>query len=236
MSDIIKVGREFISNVEKIDELIDSFVDPIKDITDTAKDLLTPIKIVHSLYTYNKKRKFKKFLKYYATSLTQSGINNENDIKWMEEYLKDEKNYNLINDIIESAIQSKSIYGAMLLGYFAGNILIEKPAITFKHLIIIDALRELNDFELAYFTKLYSVANLANVVDVQDYKKQLHNTFVYEITIQKMIQLRVADEAPIIHSNKQRGRFSSNEMGEDIYFQLIRDSGIEDKLLNYDFG
>lgn len=55
--DLVEISKNIIKNISEIDDIVDSYFDPIKDLTDTAKDLFTPIKLVHSLYTYNKKKK-----------------------------------------------------------------------------------------------------------------------------------------------------------------------------------
>lgn len=216
-----------------MDDIIDAYFDPITDITDPAEDLFKPIKIVHSLYSYHKKRKFKNFLKLYARSLDEGGINTPEKTKRLYSYLDKRKNFNFINDTIESAINSKSIYGSMILGYFAGRVLAQTVNITIKELIILDAIKELNDYELSYFTKTYSIADLSKTVNIYNYTKDLGNTFLYEITIAKLIQLRIVEEAPILISGKPKGSFISLDIAEDIYF-TIKDIGIEDELINYE--
>jgi hypothetical protein len=72
------------------------------------------------LYVLNKKRKYKKFLKAYAESLKDFKFNNSDEVNKLKSYLKNEKNFNFLQSVIENAINSKSIYGSILLGYFAG--------------------------------------------------------------------------------------------------------------------
>lgn len=74
-TDIVRITKGLLSNIEIIDNTIDNYFEPFKDYIDTAEDLFTPIKIVSSLYTMNKKRKFKNFLKFYANSLNSGNIN-----------------------------------------------------------------------------------------------------------------------------------------------------------------
>ena len=231
--DLVEISKGLLKNISELDDIIDTYFDPITDITDTAKDIFTPLKIVHSLYSYNKKRKFKNFLKLYARSLEEGGIDTPEKTKKLYSYLEKRKNFNFINDTIESAVNSKSIYGSMILGYFAGRFFSQALNITMKELIMLDALKELNDYEFSYFTKIYSIADLSKTVNVYDYKKDLGNTFLYEITISKLIQLRMVEEAPILASGKPKGSFISSEISEDIYF-MIKDMGIEEELINYE--
>ena len=169
--DLIEISKNVLTNISNIDNIVDSYFEPIKDYTDTVSDIFTPIKVVHTLYTFNKKRKFKSFLKYYAVSIDNGGINiSDNSIK-MFNYLENSKNFNFIQETIESSIDSKSIYGSMILGYFAGKILTDVTTITFKELIILEALKELNDFELSCFTKIYSIVDLTDELIFINIKK-----------------------------------------------------------------
>ena len=229
--DIIKYTKEVLNHIEEIDDIVDSYFEPIKDLTDTAEDIFTPLKIVHSLYTFNRKRKFKSFLKYYALSLKNRDFQ-KNDNEQLSKYLKNEKNYNFIYDTIDSAINSKSIYGSRILAYFAGIILSEKRDLTFREIIILESLRELNDFELSLFVKVYSVVDLSKTVSIQDYPNQLHNELMYEMMITKMVNLRVFKSAPILGSGRPKASFDSTEIAEDIYF-LIEEMDIKNALLKY---
>ena len=231
--DLVEISKNLLQNISELDDIIDTYFDPITDLTDTAKDIFTPIKIVHSLYSYNKKRKFKSFLKLYARSLEEGGIDTPEKTIRLYSYLEKRKNFNFINDTIESSINAKSIYGSMILGYFAGRVFSQTLNITLKELIMLDALKELNDYELSFFTKIYSVADLSKTVNIYDYKKDLANPFLYEITISKLIQLRIVEEAPILASGKPKGSFISSEIAEDVYF-MIKDMGIEEELINYE--
>ncbi|WP_339701021.1 hypothetical protein [uncultured Marixanthomonas sp.] len=231
--DLVEISKDVLKHISEIDNIVDNYFEPIKDITDTAQDIFTPIKIVHSLYTFNKKRKFKSFLKSYAKSLDEGGINTPEKTIHMYSYLENERNFNFVNDTIDSSLNSKSIYCSMILGYFAGRVLSHTINITLKELLIVSALKDLNDYELSYFTKIYSIADLSKVVNIYDYKKEITNTYLFEITISKLIQLRVVEEAPILASGKPKGSFISSEIAEDIYF-MIKDMNIEKELLNYE--
>lgn len=231
-NELVEISKYIIDNINNIDDRVDNYFEPIKDLTDTAGDLFTPIKIFNSLYTFNKKRKFKNFIKYYAKSLSEHGITNLNDSEILKTYLSDEKNFNFVHETIQNAIDSKSIYGSMLLGYFAGNILADTQIITLRELIIIEGIKELNDYELSWFTRIYSVVNLAKEIDIKDYKKELHSTYLCEVTISKLLNLRIADEPLNRHDSNRKGRFNSNEMGEKIFY-LIDAIGIKEDLLNY---
>lgn len=229
--DLIKYTKEVLNHIEEIDDIVDSYFEPIKDLTDTAEDIFTPLKIVHSLYTFNRKRKFKSFLKYYALSLKNRDFQ-KNDYKQLSKYLKNEKNYNFIYETIDSAINSKSIYGSQILAYFTGIILSEQRDLTFKEIVILESLRELNDFELSLFVQVFSVADLSKTISIQDYPNQLNNELMYEMMITKMVNLRVFKNAPILASGRPKASFDSTEIAEDIYF-LIEEMNIKNALLKF---
>lgn len=230
--EIVKYTKKLLQNVNDIDDIVDSYFEPFKDLTDTAEDIFTPIKVVHSLYTFNKKRKFKSFLKSYAQSLNSSKFDSL-DTNRLLKYLEKEKNFNFIYEIIDGAINSKSKFCSSLLGSYAGNILKETPNIGFKEILVLEALREINDYELSLFTKVYSIIDFKNIVSLENYGKKFSNVFLYELMIQKMISLRVFEKAPILASGRPKASFKSTEIAEDIFF-LIKDMDIYLDLLEYE--
>ena len=92
MENLIDISKKIIDNIENLDDLIDSYFDPVKDITETAGDIFSPIKAIHALYTLNKRRKFKKFLKSYASGLNPNNFDLKNTER-LKLYLRDEKNF-----------------------------------------------------------------------------------------------------------------------------------------------
>jgi hypothetical protein len=231
MSNIIDLSKKIVENIENLDDLIDSYFDPVKDIAETALDIFSPIKAIHSLYTFNKKRKFKKFLKSYALGLNPETFNLKNTER-LKLYLRNEKNFNFLNTIIENAINSKSIYGSVLLGHYAAQILSAEQTITFKELLIAEGLKELNDYEVSCFTKIYNAADLSKMV----YFQQLDikgSKFFCELTIDKLIQLRwIEKDHTIYMGSLKNSNFTSTEIAEEVFF-LIKDSEIFEELMQY---
>lgn len=231
MTNIIDISKKIFENINHLDDLIDSYFEPIKDLTDTAGDIFSPIKAIHSLYTFNKKRKFKNFLKSYALNLDSSSFELKKSER-LKEYLKNEKNFNFLNTIIENAINSKSIYGSIILGHYAAQILSSQQIITFKELLIVEGLKELNDYELSCFTKIYSVADLSKMVHFQNL--QIHGSkFFCELTIEKLIQLRwIEKDYTTYMGSSKNSNFTSTEIAEEVFF-LIESSEIYKDLMNY---
>ena len=232
MNNLIDISKKLLENIENLDDLIDSYFEPIKDITDTAGDIFSPIKAIHSLYTLNKKRKFKKFLKSYAINLNSTSFDLKNTER-LKTYLKDEKNFNFLNNVIESAINSKSVFGSVILGHYASEILSEEKIITFKELLIVDGLRELNDYELSSFIKIYSVADLSKMVYFEKLKIK-GSKFFCELTIEKLIQLRwIEKDHNTYHGSSKSLNFTSAECAEEVFF-LVKDTEVYKELLIYE--
>jgi hypothetical protein len=232
--DIIDISRNIIDNIEKLDDIIDSYFEPVKDLTDTASDIFAPVKAVNALYTFNKKRKFKKFLKSYALGLNEYGSNALSDAEKLKTYLKEEKNFNFLTDTIENAINSKSVFGSMILGYYAGQILSEAKAVNYKDLIIIEGIKELNDIELSCFVRIYNRADLSKMVSFEELKLGGYE-FFSKLAIEKLIQLRfIIKDHNVYHGSSMSYNFTSTDIAEDVFF-LIRDIGINDELMNYQY-
>lgn len=230
----LALTKNIFQNIERLDDLVDTYFEGVKDYTDTVSDIFTPIKAIGALYTFGKKRKYKNFLKGYAKSLEEGNFASMKTEK-LQRYLKNEKNFNFLNDVIENAINCKSIYGSLILGFYAGRILAGEMELNFKDLIIIEVLKELNDYELSCFIRIYSVVNLIEKeIDIDDYKKLKGYRFFCELTVSKMLTLRALEKAPIRHDGGKRLRFVSTEIAEEIYF-LVRDMNIEDELIKYQF-
>lgn len=238
---LLDSSKKLIDNIENLDDLVDGYFAPIKDYTDTAKDIFSPIKAIHSLYTFNKKRKFKNFLKTYAESFSSNNLNSFENTEKLKNYLKVERNFNFLSDTIENAINAKSIYGSMILGYYAGQILAGSERIRFKELIIIEGLKELNDIEISCFFRIYSVANLAKPVHIGNLNEIKLMHYFASLTVEKMIQLRMLEKDAGIYlynddeeENENTASFISTDIAEDIFF-LIKDTPIYNELMNYAF-
>jgi hypothetical protein len=230
--DLINISKRIIDDIEKLDDIVDGYFEPIKDLTDTTSDIFTPVKMINSLYTFHKKRKFKKFLKAYAKSLNENGFSNFSDTDRLKKYLKNERNFNFLNDTIENAINSKSIYGAVLLGYYAGQILSRCERISYKDLIIVEGIKELNDIELSCFARIYNKADLSKLVLFNELNLGGFESFS-KLTIDKLIQLRfITKDHNVYHGSNESYNFTSTDIAEDLHCLIIA-VGINDELLNF---
>ncbi len=232
-NEIIKFSKWVIEKCGNLDDLIDEKIEPITDFTDTLGNLVAPVKLIKSIYESSRARKFEGFIKAFAYQI-QNHKTKGDDLNKMAKYLENQKNSNFIHDLIDSAIKSHSIFGSMILGYYAGHILIDELVITPKEIIKLESIRSLNDFELACLVRIYDKVSLADEVNIADYQELKGLGYFAELTIQKLIQLRVVDEPKDTPGSSKQGRFVSGELAEEI-FQMIVDMKLKSTLLDYKF-
>jgi len=226
MKELIDFNKGLVDNVERLDDLIDSYFDDIKDVTETAGDLFKPIKAFQTLYNLNKKRKFKAFLKTYAKEINGNRDYTIKQTERLKDYLKKENNLTFIYDSLENAVNTKSIHCSTLLGYYAGHVLSNQVEIDYKELVIIEALKNMNDIDLKMLIKIYDAINVAKVIRIKDYEDLRPFQFYCERTVEKLKRLQVLEEEESgkYDSTTGYGTFIWTEISEEL-FDLIEKTG-----------
>jgi len=161
INDIVLFTKTSLDKLSELDDFIDSALEPIKDYSDTIGDLATPIKSIISIVSLRKKIALKAFVKNYARCLTENYEFNEKEIEKLKKYFNKPQNLHFISETIDNGIQSKSVKCSAILGVIAGRMLKIKKDINETDLVIIESLREMNDFDLSNFTEL--VENIRSV-------------------------------------------------------------------------
>ena len=148
MKSLINFTKNAIENIENLDDWVDIHTEDIKDYTDTASDVIAPVKSFFSIIRFVKSRKFKAFLKSYAKEIRdKEGKISEQYSEKLRVYLKDSKNLNMIYEGIDASINSNSVYSASCIGHIAGKQMAGMYQTNNKILILINAFKNLNDFE-----------------------------------------------------------------------------------------
>ncbi len=229
--EIIEFTQQSLSRINELDDIIDSFTENIKDLTDTASDLVKPIKAFKSVYETARKIKFRSFLKAYAKNLQQNYASEEELTDKLKKYLSNEKHLNYIYETIDSALTSKSIICSGILGFLSSKVMTKQISIGYKELIFLNALKNLNDIELEMtvlvfentddWTKNHSVKNIKNL--------KPYLTFC-EYTIQKLKTLQIVEEIygrpgnPVSLGQAFWGTYTLSEISEE-FIALIKESG-----------
>ena len=127
--EIIEFTKQVLENVAKIDDEIDKALEPIKDYTDTLGDLVTPIKSLIAISNLKKRLTLKAFVINYANQLFDNYKIDEVETLKLQNYFKNKKNVAYVADIIDNAINAKSLISTAILGVIAGRI-----AVSYTHL------------------------------------------------------------------------------------------------------
>ena len=234
MKSIINFTKDAVENISHLDDWVDSHLEDIKDYTDTASDIISPVKSLFSIIRFVKSRKFKAFLNSYAKEIRENhGKISTEYSENLRKYLNNPRNLNMIYEGIEASINSNSVYSANCIGYIAGKQISGMYETNNKILILINAFKNLNDFEL------YSAINILKAV--QDYTKPQNVNHlnvisigtVSEYTIQKLKTLQVVDTTQNMKVTYigaiDSGSFFMSDITEE-FMDIIINSGTFEKM------
>lgn len=237
---IIEFSRNVLTNLSKLDDVLDKTLEPITDYTDTIQDISTPIKSFIAIIDFKRKLNLKAFIKSYSKELGESYEINEKETIKLKNFFENKKNIIYISDIIDSAIQSKSLKSTSLLGVVAAKFIKDKNTINYIDLSIIESLRVMNDFDLEnfkslyeYLSKIYNENKESNEFRTKDfYEKQNPKTInmdreSLELTIEKLKRTNglTYSVGGIGLIGNAKGAFEINQTTEKLY-KLIKETKI----------
>lgn len=231
-NEIIEFTKHVLENASKIDDVIDNALEPIKDYTDTIGDIFAPMKGLIAIFNLKKRLTFKAFAINYAKNLYGTYTINEEETLKLQNYLKDQKNLTYISEIIDNAVNAKSLKASALLGAIAGNVIKDKKELTFDNFSIIDTLRVLNDYDIENFIMLYEY--LPKVGSSHNETEEYRTTDFYdsenpiiiqlnrdslELTIEKMKRTNglTYNAGGIGQSGNAKGCFEINSVTKELY-------------------
>lgn len=140
--------KDLIKEIGNLDDIIDGMLEPIKDYTDTAGDIISPVKSMLSIYNLRKKVQLKRFLKGYHKKLELENSNKEALRNKLSKYLSDRKNVLYLSELIENSLASRSLKCSSILGYIAGKQILNNEDIDNSDEVLIYSLAQINDFDL----------------------------------------------------------------------------------------
>lgn len=231
-NEIIDFTKQVLDNALKIDDVIDNALEPIKDYTDTIGDIITPIKGLIAIINIKKRLTLRAFVINYAKNLYGNYTINDEETLKLQNYLKDKKNLSYISEIIDNAVNSKSLKASALLGAIAGNVIKEKKELTFDNFSIIDTLRILNDYDIENFIILYEYLpkigtshdeteeyRISDFYDSENPNIIQLNRDSLELTIEKMKRTNglTYNAGGIGQSGNAKGCFEINEVTKELY-------------------
>ncbi|MFN4149307.1 MAG: hypothetical protein ACK4IX_00035 [Candidatus Sericytochromatia bacterium] len=241
INNLIKLTEQSLKHIGNLDDWIDQMFTPIKDYTDTAEDLLYPLKFLFALRSTVKIKRLKSFISDYAKTIENNEHISENRTEKLKDYFSKEKNIDCISEIIDSALISRSNKCSSLLGVLAGKLINEKRELTNIEVRISEALRIMLDIDLIHFHKLYNFIKTVQIPSenkrsdfrTHDLYKETDidslnlNRFDLECTIEKLkgIQVIGYKSGGFGNSGNSWGAFFFNENSKYL-FELIDKSKI----------
>jgi hypothetical protein len=226
--DLVKIGRQAVTDLSSLDSLIDTYLDPVTDITDTLGHLVAPIKALRSVYTTSRKLRFKAFIKSYGQAITASNPSKVN--KRLADYAKRPKTRELIYQAIDDAVQSRSVHAARILGHITGLAIIYEDETDMRPFIIISGLRDLNDLELGCAVRIFEYSNHAETNDITTQKALIGAQYVYTVEHLKRLLLLEPGVTHTYDSPNDWGKYCFTEITEQL-IDLMKEEGSYAELL-----
>ena len=112
------------------------------------------LEVGNQIWNHYKELKMKKFFRGLSKEIEVNGYSVSNKIK-LENYLKDDFTRASFFNILDNALEASSELCSEMLGYYAGLVLQSSERLSYNHTIIINALKNLNDWDLINFKKAY---------------------------------------------------------------------------------
>jgi hypothetical protein len=159
--------EEFISLTKDINKNKEIYIEEAKNgFTELLKNKFSNLSIIADKALNMKKINF---IINYANNLDNLNINE------LESFVNNDDNYIFILDIINAAIQAKSKKIAAILGVYAGKIISKQIKIEHKDLIILEALKSSNDYDLNNFEILYEKRYIIEGESIRESKHNKQN-------------------------------------------------------------
>jgi hypothetical protein len=140
--------KDLIKEIGNLDDIIDGMLEPIKDYTDTAENIISPIKSMLSIYNLRKKVQLKRFLKGYHKKMELESSDKEVLRNKLSKYLSKRKNVLYLSELIENGFASRSLKCTSILGYIAGKQILNNEEVDNIDEVLIYSLTQINDFDL----------------------------------------------------------------------------------------
>ena len=176
-------------DILKDDTILNNILDLSGDVLETG---VPGIKLAFSITNKIRIAKFKSFLIGYSRMVNAK---NYDTSKLHEKLIKASQNTayrEFIYNTYESAIQAKSVRNTAVLGYVLGLTVLQKENISIKEIILIDALKEMTDFETLVLIDIFNKVSLSSYFGAEDIKGSKYEITDIQFTIEKLKSLRIA--------------------------------------------
>ena len=140
------------TNIDEF-EILDTSIEDWKEISSKTFKFLGGIS---KIYNISQQIIFKRFLKGIASKINNTNSIDSNSKQKLENFLSKSKNIEFVYTTIRKSLTANSLKCTELLAIIVGEILLKQLEMSPENITIIDALHNLNDYDLNNFYKIYT--------------------------------------------------------------------------------
>lgn len=151
----IKDKLELINTPEDVFETAGDLLIKGHELIDTFSECSPYLSLANKWMKKRRENKCKEFLQGLGMKVLSKNELTSDDFKKLDELLKKNVNRLVVLDILEEATKTVSDTSSKLLGIIAGQVMDEERKFNYNDWILINGLKNMNDWDLEYLKKVY---------------------------------------------------------------------------------
>nr|WP_231428508.1 hypothetical protein [Bacillus sp. (in: firmicutes)] len=150
----IKGNLDLINIPEDVSETVGGFLKNGHELVDTLSECSPYLSFANMLMNKRREYKCKAFLQGLGMKVLSREELTSDDLQKLGELLKKNVNRLLVLDILEESTKTVSDVSSKLLGIIAGKVMKENKKFDYKDWILVNALKNMNDWDIENFKKV----------------------------------------------------------------------------------
>ncbi|WP_142332644.1 hypothetical protein [Bacillus toyonensis] len=151
----IKDKLELINTPEDVFDAAKDLLENGHELVDTLSEYSPYLKVASKWMNKRRENKCKEFLQGLGMKVLSKEELTSNDLRKLDGLLKKNVNRLLVLDILEEATKTASDTSSKLLGIIAGQVMEEERQFNYNDWILINGLKNMNDWDLENLKKVY---------------------------------------------------------------------------------
>ncbi|HFI2423695.1 hypothetical protein OCE55_10325 [Bacillus paranthracis] len=150
--------KDKLDLINKQDDVFKTAGDLLKnghELVDTLSEYSPYVRLANNWMNKRREKKCKEFLQGLGMKVLSSEELTSNDLQKLNELLNKNVNRLLVLDILEEATKTVSDTSSKLLGIIAGQVMKEERQFNYNDWILINGLKNMNDWDLENLKKVY---------------------------------------------------------------------------------
>ncbi|MGR6006631.1 hypothetical protein ACT7CR_17190 [Bacillus paranthracis] len=152
--------KDKLDLINKQDDVFKTAGDLLKnghELVDTLSEYSPYVRLANNWMNKRREKKCKEFLQGLGMKVLSSEELTSNDLQKLNELLNKNVNRLLVLDILEEATKTVSDTSSKLLGIIAGQVMKEERQFNYNDWILINGLKNMNDWDLENLKKSVSI-------------------------------------------------------------------------------